>query len=57
MVSDESWSRECHVAMSHPLSGLLVHTCTINSDDVGGFRIATISINSDDVKGVALGTI
>ena len=36
--------------MSHLLSGLVVHTSIINSDDVvGGFRIATISINSDDV--------
>ena len=45
-------------AMSHPLSGQLVHTCTINSDDVGGFRITTISKNSDDVGGgVAQATI
>ena len=39
--------------MSHPLSGLVVHTSTINSNEVGGgFRIATISINSDDVGGL-----
>ena len=44
--------------MSHLLSGLLVHTCTINSDHVGGFRIATIYKNSDDVEGeFALATI
>ena len=47
------------MAITNTLSGLLVHTCAINSDDVGGwFRIATISINSDDVKGgVAQATI
>ena len=38
--------------MSHSLSGLLIQTCTINSDDVGGVHIATISINSDDVGGM-----
>ena len=34
--------------MSHPLSGLLVHTCNINSDDVGGgVRIASIIPHSN----------
>ena len=42
----------------HPLSGLLVHISTIDSNDVGGFRIATISKNSDDDKeGFAQATI
>ena len=46
--------------MIHPLSGQLVHTCTINNDDVGGcfsnyfddvvgLHPATISIHSDDL--------
>ena len=40
------------MAISHKLSGLLIHTCTINSDDVeDGFRIGFIFINSDDVRG------
>ena len=43
--------------MSHPLSGLLIHTCTINSDDVGVFCIETISINSYDVGGFRIATI
>ena len=57
MVTDELWSRDCHVAISHLLSGLLIHTCTINSDDVGGFFcIAIISINSVDLGRLALKT-
>ena len=39
------------MAISHPFFGLVVHTSTINSNDVGGLRIATISIYSDDVSG------
>ena len=32
--SDKSWSRDWYVAMNHHCSVILVHTCTINCNDV-----------------------
>ena len=59
IYSDESWSRNCHVAKSYSLSELLIYTtCTKNSDEVGECCIASISINSHEVtKGLAPETI
>ena len=44
LLKNKPWSRDFHVAINHPLSGLKVQTCTIISYDVGLVAPATISM-------------